>query len=63
MPFEVEGHELNISASIGISVYPDDAEDIPALIAHADQAMYQVKRQGKNSVAFFEERRPAPEST
>lgn len=51
--FEVEGHELFVTASIGISVYPVDAEDAAALQKHADHAMYWAKRQGANSFATF----------
>ncbi len=43
-PIMVEGHELLISASIGISVYPDDGEDAETLIKNADIAMYRAKQ-------------------
>src|SRR5690606_30569569 len=43
-----------ISASIGISIYPDDGETIDELLRHADMAMYQVKGQGKNSYSFYD---------
>ena len=42
-----------IGASIGISVYPDDAEDIHELIRYADTAMYTAKKNGRNRYAFF----------
>jgi diguanylate cyclase (GGDEF)-like protein len=52
-PFFVEGHELEISCSIGISVYPEDGRDIPTLMANADKAMYHAKRSGRNQYSFF----------
>ena len=45
-PFDIEGHELTISASIGISIYPDNAEDGSDLMQRADNAMYAAKRGG-----------------
>jgi diguanylate cyclase (GGDEF)-like protein/PAS domain S-box-containing protein len=45
--------QARISASIGISVYPDDAGDAAALIKHADSAMYSAKQAGKNAYRFF----------
>ena len=52
-PFIIERHELNISASMGIAVYPHDGSDVQVLKAHADTAMYQAKRNGRNSFRFF----------
>ena len=52
-PFQVEGHELNIGASIGISIFPDDASDAEELMQQADSAMYAAKREGKNRVMTF----------
>lgn len=51
----IEGNEYFISASIGISLYPDDATDATALMRHADTAMYRAKAQGKNNYRFFSE--------
>lgn len=45
-PICIAGHELGISCSIGISVYPDDEEDFTALMANADLAMYHAKKEG-----------------
>lgn len=42
---------VSLQASFGLSTYPDDASDITAILAKADQAMFQVKAQGKNAVA------------
>jgi len=49
----IEGHDLHISASIGISVYPDDGEDAATLIQNADTAMYHAKESGRNNFQFF----------
>ena len=51
-PCRVGGHVLQLSASIGISLYPDDGEDIDLLIRKADDAMYRAKRHGPGSYAF-----------
>ncbi|WP_229518575.1 EAL domain-containing protein [Massilia sp. PAMC28688] len=51
--FDLDGHEVHISASIGIAVYPVDGETIDELLRHADIAMYQVKALGKNGHAFY----------
>jgi diguanylate cyclase (GGDEF)-like protein len=47
------GSELQVTASIGISVYPDDAADAEGLIVQADRAMYSAKGQGRNQVQAF----------
>ncbi len=52
-PFIVDGHELYVSASIGIALYPQDGTNIDTLIKHADVAMYHVKGQGKNGYQFY----------
>ncbi|MBA5689627.1 EAL domain-containing protein [Duganella sp. LX47W] len=52
-PFELDGHEVHISASIGIAIYPSDGETIDELLRHADIAMYQVKALGKNGHSFY----------
>ncbi len=53
-PHNIGGHEINITASIGISVYPDDAHDAEALLQHSDTAMYKAKQGGRNGYTFFE---------
>ena len=50
--FEIEGYTVNVGTSIGISVYPDDAEDGDTLKRYADAAMYEVKLSGKNHYRF-----------
>lgn len=49
----VEQHEIYIRASIGISIYPDDAQDVDGLLAKADTAMYHAKKLGKNNYQFY----------
>jgi diguanylate cyclase (GGDEF)-like protein/PAS domain S-box-containing protein len=49
----IEGHDLHIDGSIGISVYPNDGEDSETLIKNADTAMSHVKETGRNSFQFF----------
>ena len=52
-PFQIEGQEITIGASIGISTFPDHANDEMDLLQQADNAMYAAKRSGKNHFAFF----------
>ncbi len=52
-PINVMGQECRVTASIGISVFPDDAEDEQTLMKYADKAMYQAKAEGKNNYQFF----------
>ena len=52
-PFQLGGHELTISTSIGGSVYPKDGTDAPTLLKHADLAMYQAKELGAGTFRFF----------
>ena len=48
-PFLVEGHELRTTASIGVTLYPDDGTDADALMKNADIAMYSAKQKGRNN--------------
>ena len=52
-PVLVGPHELDISCSIGISMYPADGKDIGSLMANADVAMYHAKKGGRNSCRYF----------
>ena len=52
-PFSVGEHTAQVGASIGVSLYPDDGRDIDTLLKRADDAMYRVKRGGKNSYTFY----------
>ena len=53
LPFQCGAHEIHVTASIGISRYPQDAGDAQTLIRNADTAMYHAKDQGKNTFEAF----------
>ncbi|UCH39783.1 MAG: EAL domain-containing protein [Gammaproteobacteria bacterium] len=55
-PFFLRGKEVYLNVSIGISVYPDDSQDINTLIKNADMAMYEVKATGKNGYIFYNDK-------
>ena len=52
-PYQIQGNELHISASIGISVFPDDCEDVKSLMKNSDTAMYHAKEKGRNNCQRF----------
>ncbi|KQT42500.1 hypothetical protein ASG34_07080 [Methylophilus sp. Leaf416] len=52
-PFNLEGNEINISASIGIAIYPNHGEDAKRLIKSGDTALYAAKNNGKNCYKFL----------
>ena len=52
-PFHIEGRELFVTASIGISLYPDDGRDADALVRNADAAMYRAKEQGRDNYQLY----------
>jgi diguanylate cyclase (GGDEF)-like protein len=52
-PLNVEGLRIDMTFSIGVSVYPNDSQDADSLIKHADIAMYEAKSRGRNKVAVF----------
>jgi diguanylate cyclase (GGDEF)-like protein/PAS domain S-box-containing protein len=52
-PFVVSGHELFVTGSIGISLFPDDGMDANLLVRNADVAMYQAKSRGRNGYQFY----------
>ncbi len=54
MPYQVAGEMVDVSASIGISLFPDDAADISTLMNNADQAMYDAKSKGRNRFSHFD---------
>ena len=52
-PLEICGHEITITVSIGVSLYPDDGVDADELLKNADIAMYKAKEAGKNNCQFY----------
>jgi diguanylate cyclase (GGDEF)-like protein len=52
-PIDISGHELHVSASIGIAIYPTDGDDADSLLAHADAAMYHAKSLGRSGFQFY----------
>jgi diguanylate cyclase (GGDEF)-like protein/PAS domain S-box-containing protein len=59
-PHLVAGHELTLTASAGIALYPEDGQDAESLIMRADAAMYHAKNTGRNKVGFFRADMEAP---
>lgn len=55
-PFVIEAHELMLTASIGISIYPDHGKDVSSLLKSADAAMYSAKEAGRNRYKFYSEK-------
>ncbi|HEY5801584.1 MAG TPA: EAL domain-containing protein, partial [Burkholderiaceae bacterium] len=52
-PFDLRGHEINVTASIGITFFPDDGGDADTLLKYADTAMYRAKDAGRDTYRFF----------
>ena len=52
-PYQIERHELGVTPSLGISVFPQDGRDFESLLKHADTAMYRAKESGRNAYQFF----------
>jgi predicted signal transduction protein with EAL and GGDEF domain len=52
-PFQVEGHEIHVSGSLGLALYPDDGRDAETLLKNADAAMYHAKELGRNGFRMF----------
>ncbi len=52
-PYRIDGHELCITPTLGISIYPKDGTDADTLLRNADTAMYHAKESGKNDFRFF----------
>jgi len=53
-PVKVGGHLLKVSASIGVTLYPEGAVDVDLLLRHADQALIQKQKMGKNRYQMFD---------
>lgn len=54
-PFELAGHRLNISSSIGVAIYPDHGSSEKLLVKSADIAMYHAKKNGRNNVKLYQQ--------
>ncbi len=54
-PYQAAGHDLYLTPSIGITLFPDDGEEVEGLIKNAETAMYHAKKDGGNSFQFFQE--------
>ncbi|MBL8430105.1 MAG: EAL domain-containing protein [Dechloromonas sp.] len=52
-PFEVAGHELTVTTSLGVCIYPHDGQDLETLLKNADTAMYRAKEIGRNNFQFY----------
>ena len=52
-PYQLAGHQLTVSGSAGIALYPDDGETVSELLRKADAAMYRAKDEGRNTFRFF----------
>lgn len=52
-PYVIDGHELKMHASIGISLFPDDADNLEDLVRNADIAMYRAKKERANAYSFY----------
>lgn len=52
-PIIIKNHKINVGCSIGISVFPKDAQDLKNLLKYSDTAMYKAKQNGKNRVEFY----------
>ncbi|MBX9937340.1 MAG: EAL domain-containing protein [Burkholderiaceae bacterium] len=52
-PFQIEGHELSTTLSMGVAIFPKDGDNFDTLYQRADAAMYRAKRSGRNRYSFF----------
>lgn len=55
-PFDIDGLQIRTSFSIGISVFPEDGQDIDTLLRQADIALFEAKRKGRNTYQFFDQK-------
>ena len=53
-PYDINGHQMCIGASIGVAIHPRDGDQVDVLMKHADLALYQVKSKGRGDFCFFE---------
>ena len=52
-PLSIDGHQLHLSTSIGIAIYPEDGQELETLTKQSDAAMYYSKGHGRNQFKFF----------
>jgi len=52
-PFDLDGKETYVTASVGVTLYPGDSDNAEALVVNADAAMYRAKQQGRNNYQYF----------
>ena len=62
IPLRFRGSNFRLTTSVGIAIYPDHGREAEALVAHADVAMYEAKRQGKNTWALYDASRDSAEA-
>jgi diguanylate cyclase (GGDEF)-like protein/PAS domain S-box-containing protein len=55
LPYYIGSHDISVPVSIGVSIYPDDADNADTLIKNADTAMYHAKEAGRNNYQFFKQ--------
>ncbi|MDS4056951.1 MAG: CHASE2 domain-containing protein, partial [Candidatus Contendobacter sp.] len=53
VPFQIEGHECFVTASVGVCLFPRDGEDVETLLKNADIAVYRAKENGRDSIQFY----------
>jgi diguanylate cyclase (GGDEF)-like protein/PAS domain S-box-containing protein len=61
MPFTINGHQVTVTGSVGVSTFPVDGPDPPTLLRHADAAMYRAKQKGRNLCELYSEQPATPE--
>jgi diguanylate cyclase (GGDEF)-like protein len=62
-PFNVDGHEIQVSGSIGVAVAPDNGSDLSALLRNADFALYRAKSEGRRTWRFFDPKMAADQAS
>ena len=58
-PYRIQDHEMHVTASVGVSMYPEHGGTVEALMKNADLALYETKRAGKNHYRFAAQRAPS----
>jgi diguanylate cyclase (GGDEF)-like protein/PAS domain S-box-containing protein len=55
LPIQAGGHDIDVAASLGLALYPDDGDNMASLLSNADAAMYAAKAAGRNTFRFYDE--------